>query len=709
MQPYSDAFAAQELTPPTGETAIGDRKYRAAIAAGQGYVGEQGPRGEHRYPIVHVMGGKNVYYFLTSLDRGRLQVLPVAYDVRSRAWYDTAASGVRHFSDRHLPERHPAHPQEEPLDWGDRLFTFNTTCLSCHVSQLATNYDLKSDSYHTTWGEPGISCESCHGPGGKHVKAMEAAGAQPPHDIQIIRTKAFSAEQMNDMCATCHAKLSPLSHSFVAGDKFWDHYDLVTLEHPDFYADGRDLGENYTYTSWLMSPCQATGKLDCNHCHTASGRLRFAEGERNQACMPCHAQQVNDPAWHGHHAAGSPGNDCVACHMPMTRFAAMGRSDHSMRPPTPATTLAYQSPNACNLCHSDQDAAWADQWVRKWYPRDYQAEPLRQAALIDAARKSQWERLPEMLSDIAPNKRNTVHRNSLVRLLAGCDDPRKWPALKRALQDAAPLVRASAVSGFAGRVSEETIPLLVAAAGDPSRLVRVRAAAVLAAAPPEMLGGAAQVQSVKKATAEFQQAMRARPDDWASHANLGNFHLEQGDFAAAVAEFQTAERLEPRMIGPLVNAAIAYSNLGKNEQAEQCLRRALKLEPQNAAVQFNLGLLLGERGEKDAAQKAFRAALEADPQMAAAAYNLGVLLAAQKELPEAIAWCRKAYELRPDMPKYAQSLAYYLQLNGDAGQAIEVLRQALAEPALAAAARSELQAALRALEAASKPPARGER
>ena len=27
------------------------------------------------------MGGKNVYYFLTALDRGRLQTLPVAYDV----------------------------------------------------------------------------------------------------------------------------------------------------------------------------------------------------------------------------------------------------------------------------------------------------------------------------------------------------------------------------------------------------------------------------------------------------------------------------------------------------------------------------------------------------------------------------------------------------------------------------------------------------
>ena len=54
------------------------------------------------------------------------------------------------------------------------MFTFNTTCFNCHVSELATNFDLETDTYHTTWGEAGISCESCHGPGSEHLAAMEA-------------------------------------------------------------------------------------------------------------------------------------------------------------------------------------------------------------------------------------------------------------------------------------------------------------------------------------------------------------------------------------------------------------------------------------------------------------------------------------------------------------------------------------------------------
>ena len=239
-------------------------------------------------------------------------------------------------------------------------------------------------------------------PAANTSQAMEAGvKGHTSKDIKIIRTLEFSHAQMNDMCATCHAKLVPLSTDFIAGEKFYDHYDLITLEHQDFYPDGRDLGENYTFTSWSMSPCLKSGKLDCNHCHTPSGRPRFEGRQSNQSCLPCHAPIVENPTAHSHHKADSTGNSCIACHMPMSRFAAMGRTDHSMRPPTPAATIAYKSPNACNQCHTDHDAPWADQWVRKWYPRDYQAEPLRRAALLDAARKNDWQRLPEMLADVA--------------------------------------------------------------------------------------------------------------------------------------------------------------------------------------------------------------------------------------------------------------------------------------------------------------------
>ena len=667
MQPYTAAFAKARLTPQVGDVAIGNRRYRVEVGEGAGCVREVGPNGERKYPIAHVMGGKNVYYLLTLLDRGRLQVLPLAYDVHRKAWYDMAASGVRHFPDR----------RDEALDWTDRMFAFNTTCFNCHVTELSTNYDLATDTYHTTWSEPGISCESCHGPGKDHILAMEAAvEGHRPKDIKILRAKGFTPKQMNDMCATCHAKLVPLSLTFLPGDEFFDHFDLITLEHADFYPDGRDLGENYTYTAWLTSPCGKSGKLDCNHCHTPSGRMRFEGEKSNKMCMPCHENLVKQPIEHGHHAAGSKGNECVACHMPMTRFAAMGRTDHSMRPPTPATTIAFKSPNACGICHKDHDAAWADQWVRKWYKHDYQAEVLRRAELIDLARKRQWKRLPEMFAELRRKDGDEVYKTSLVRLLSGCDDDRKWPVLLGRLHDPSPLVRSSAASALGAHLTPEVLDALLATAADSSRLARIRTAMSLAALSPRSLGGERERASLEKANGDFVAAMQARPDDWASHANLGNFYMEGRDFPAAVACFETATKLEPRQIGPLVNASMAYSNMAENEKAERSLRRALKIEPNNAAANFNLGLLLAEEGRTAEAEQALRIAVKTDPQMAAAAFNLGILLG-EKRLDEAIAWCRKAHDLRPADAKYAHTLAFYLRKKGDTAAAVQLLRKAI--------------------------------
>ncbi|MHB1036824.1 MAG: tetratricopeptide repeat protein [Pirellulales bacterium] len=668
MQPYSAELARAKLKPPTADVAIGKRRYRAEIAPGTGWVRELGPKGEIRYPIAHVMGGKNTYYFLTLLEHGRLQVLPVAYDVRKGTWYDTAASGVRHFPDR----------RDEALDWKDRMFTFNTTCFNCHVSQLATNYDFKTDAYRTTWAEPGISCESCHGPAGRHVAVMEQKNPPTGLDsksIRIVRTKEFTPQQMNDLCAACHAKIIPLSNAFLPGDRFFDHYDLLTLEHADFYPDGRDLGENYTQTSWLMNPCAKSGKLDCNHCHTPSGRMRFTAERINEACLPCHAERVANATAHTHHKPDSTGNKCVACHMPMTRFAQMGRSDHSVRPPTPATTLAFKSPNACNLCHTDHDAAWSDGYVRKWYPKDYQAEVLHVAGLVDAARKGQWAKLPEILAYLENKKSDVVFKNSLVRALRPCEDMRKWPVLLALLKDPSPLVRSSAAAALGDRLTPETVAGLVAAAGDDYRLVRIRAAMALAAVPVELLAEGAR-KTLDRAVAEFKTAMQARPDDWASYANLGNFHMERREYATAVRFFETATKLEPRMIGPIVNASIAYSNLGRDDEAEKCLRRALALAPANAAANLNLGMLLGGSGRLDEAERALRVAIKSDPQLAVAAYNLGVVLH-KKNLDEAIQWYKKACALQPNEPKYTCALALFQRQKGDTAEAVRLLLAAI--------------------------------
>jgi len=97
MQPYTFEFARVNLKAADSPIKIGKDEYVVCIGREEGWVLERGPEGEKRLRIEHVMGGKNVYYFLTPMERGRLQTLPVAYDVQTRRWFDTAASGVRHF------------------------------------------------------------------------------------------------------------------------------------------------------------------------------------------------------------------------------------------------------------------------------------------------------------------------------------------------------------------------------------------------------------------------------------------------------------------------------------------------------------------------------------------------------------------------------------------------------------------------------------
>ena len=755
MQPYTEALARTNLVPPPGlrpglqsqavgisaeapgrrpglqpqaaGIKIGSKNFRYVLE--QGVVRETGPAGTRDYPIAHVMGGKNVYYLLTPLERGKLQVLPVGYDVQKKSWYDVPGSGVRHFVGR----------QDEALDWTDRLYTFNTACFGCHVSQLATRYDLAADTYRTTWTEPGINCETCHGPGAEHVAVCRAAPTnRPPRDVKIIRTKTMTHAQRNDLCAACHARLAPLTAAFKPGERYYDHFDLIALEHADFYPDGRDFGENYTMTGWGLSPCARAGQLDCLHCHTSSGRYLFTAAEANRACLPCHAERVAQAPAHSGHAAGTKGNACVACHMPTTAFANMRRSDHSMRPPLPEAALQFGSPIACLNCHTNRTAAWTLEQVRRRHPdRAYPAPTLHWAGLVAAARRGDWTRLPDMLEYLARTNRQEIVAAALLRLAAACPDPAKLPVFRRALAaDPSPLVRAAAAEALAGQMDSETAQALLRAARDGVRVVRVRAALTLAGLPRDGLAAGDRV-ALDRATAELETSLRLRPDDAGTWYNVGNYELARQDPTNAAAAYGHALRLRPDYLPALVNLSLLRNAQGHNDDAERLLRQAIAVAPSNAAPHLNLGLLLGEKGDLSGAQASFLKTLQCDPSNAVAAYNLSVL-AARTSVAEAVDWSRRAAEWLPAEPRYAYTHAYYLLECGRPAEAAEMLRallqkhpayeagwpllvealtragqrmaaeqvcrQALRQPLLSAPIRAELTARLRQLSAPTEPP-----
>jgi predicted CXXCH cytochrome family protein len=132
---------------------------------------------------------------------------------------------------------------------------------------------------------------------------------------------------------------------------------------------GNDFAQSLMYTRGVT----------CFSCHDVHGtshpaQLREPPGEM---CFACHGpNKQNGPRSasveeHTHHKAGSVGSQCVACHMPKIEqtIADVNVHAHTFRFITPAETVAYKIPNACNVCHSDKSTEWAGAALKLWRER----------------------------------------------------------------------------------------------------------------------------------------------------------------------------------------------------------------------------------------------------------------------------------------------------------------------------------------------------
>lgn len=668
MQPVNAEFIKEYQLPESGPMEIEGKAYEIVYEDSLMVMLEKEEELLKKYPVQWSLGGPNVYTFLAPVDQGKLQTIPLAYDMNRLTWFNYPESAIRHFTDMQEEEI------DEALPWRDRMYTFNTGCYKCHVSQLSSNYDLTSDTYQTTWKESGINCETCHGPSSEHVRVCREAGeGNTPDDLKIIVTSTFTPEQHNSSCATCHAKGSAITESYMPGELYYDHFNLATLEDPDFYPDGRDLGENYTMTGWQMNPCIQKSALHCVTCHTSSGRNRFRDNP-NQACLSCHNDKEEGLVAHTMHQPDSPGSKCVSCHAPSREFVGhFIRSDHSFRPPMPEATIKFGSPNACNQCHNDKTPQWANGIVKKRPNSKYQDETLYWAQLIKEARENNWKRLDEMLEIIHKNKYNEVVVTSFIRLLANCPQEKKWETFVNVVKkNPSPLARAAAATSLNGNFSEDTKNTLLAAAGDKLRLVRVSAAASLVGFADDRFT-ASEKQVGENAKNEYLKSMVARPDDWSSHYNLGIYYQNQGDVNKALESYETASRLYPESLMPLINSSVLYSYVGNAAAAEASLNKAISFDPRNEAANLNLGLLLAEQGKTAEAEKALKIVLEVNPEQAVAAYNLSVM-SAQRNLQQAVHYAKIAADAMPEEPKYAYTLAYYQLQNEQKTQAIKTLK-----------------------------------
>jgi tetratricopeptide (TPR) repeat protein len=666
MQPVADVLLNEKLQVPELAKKVGDSWFKVFLDSSTLFMiewkSQEAKEEINRFEAKWALGGRNIYYFLTPFEGGKLQTLPLAYDINRKEWYSNPESAVRHFVDNISTD--------EEVDWKHSLYTFNTTCHSCHVSQLNKNYDVSSNTYHTTWNEPGINCETCHGPCEEHIQICREAKEKDevPLDLKIIQVKNFNSQQHNASCASCHAKGMPLTQAYNPGEPFFQHFNLITLESPDYYPDGRDLGENYTMASWYQSSCASNSDLHCVTCHTSSGRYRYKNND-NEICAKCHQDHVDDFEAHSHHEA-TDSITCISCHMPETEFARMTRSDHSMRPPMPATTIEFESPNACNICHIEEDASWSNKHVTEWHG-NYQDETLKYARLIFQGRNNNFLNIDQMYTMINNPDINLIFRNSVIRILISQINEENENYFIKALQDDSPLIRASAAEGLGFRMNVESKKALLNAAQDSVLVVRNRASSSLASYPRNMFNQE-EWNIVESNFKEYEDFLMANPDSWSAHYNLGNYYQGRGMHQQAIKSYDKAVELEEEAVMPLVNSAMAYSILGHNLQAEEKLTDALKVDPKNSAANLNYGLLLAQTQRFDQSKTHLIRALDSDSTLSVAAYNLAVITS-QSSLTEALKYISLAHKLDPNNAKYGYTFAFYSYQDGNNQIAISTL------------------------------------
>jgi len=92
-------FKAEEGVPPSEEFFLEGKNYRIFWEDTTMVMLERADETETKYKIQYSLGGRNVFTFLTPLDKGKLQTIPLAYDMNRKSWFNYPESAVRHFGE----------------------------------------------------------------------------------------------------------------------------------------------------------------------------------------------------------------------------------------------------------------------------------------------------------------------------------------------------------------------------------------------------------------------------------------------------------------------------------------------------------------------------------------------------------------------------------------------------------------------------------
>ena len=149
----------------------------------------------------------------------------------------------------------------------------------------------------------------------------------------------------------------------------------------------------------------------------------------------------------------------------------------------------------------------------------------------------------------------------------------------------------------------------------------------------------------KGAIADYDTAIRLKPDDAKAYNNRGIAKSDLGQYFAAIADYDTAIRLKPDHATAYYNRGLAKSNLGQHFAAIADYDSAIRLKPDYATAYNNRGIAKSDLGQHFAAIADYDAAIRLKPDHADAYYNRGLAKALLNRTSEAKRDLRTALRL----------------------------------------------------------------
>ena len=620
----------------------------------------------------HMIGG-GTQGFISLLEDGTERFLPWDWSDSAADWFCNTGSRTNQGWEPITSEMRLADcgdwPPLRPIGTVDRF----ANCQDCHGSQITTTLE-PGTGYRTEYTTLQVNCESCHGPGARHVELAEAGF--PGAEAGIESLANLGKDEALGVCFQCHALKDVLREGYLPGESLESYYALKypVLGDQPYFADGRVRSFAYQ-ANHLASACYLQGPMDCASCHEPHGqgywdvnRATLDDPFDDRQCTSCHLSKATDVTAHTFHPPDTEASKCVSCHMPYLQHLEVGggvafaRSDHTIAIPRPVFDADLGLKTACAQCHEDQSALQLQSQYWAWWGElkphrplvegintEFRARNLEEAAALllhpeETDPLVQFQAMSRLLTGYLQPDVDALPPDVEVDLLALLESP----DLDIRSMAAAALHWSS---GDTPTVRARLVQLLQTSTSDQA----LRGRWLLALG---FLGDQARDEGDFETSAiAYQKALELSPGDARVLHALGQMHSRAGQFTEAITTIRGSLAVDPQQPLAWVNLGVALSNSGDQGAARQAYQEAIALNPREALAHFNMGNALQLAQRHDEAAESYLLAVESDPGLGRGYFELARTLIRLERFDKALPYARRAVEFMPDHANSRQMLA----------------------------------------------------